>query len=359
MIPSLVIASIGASIVGFAALMATGVPQSVSSYDEAIKAYRTGRIEEAIDAAYELSTGKDFDKFLYRWIDKSNTDEQTAELRAAFLLHTEVVFVTWRAILTGEAPRSLVPLNTQTRRLRRLHDAVVSLHDRSPFLRTWYLLWEAFAQGNDPHRTPLDDLYISTATRVFPGDAELLLSAASCLEMRWWGSFDNQQRHPTGASGDEARLLRLARDLLRKSVAADGSRAEAHLRLGRVLMLVGDFEGAVGELRRLRDVADDRTAKYLAGLFLGEVYERQGDLAAADAEFQAAAKLLPFAQSAWLASAHVAHVRGQRKSAAEAVIRTMSDHSDRSDPWWWYIRGQWGQFDRLLGTARKSIQATP
>jgi tetratricopeptide (TPR) repeat protein len=355
MTPSLVIGST-VSMAYMAAMLAAGPVQSAASYGDAVRAYRAGRIEEAVVEAEAHAAARQFDRELDDWIDDARDKRRRQDLEAALLLHTEVVLAAWGAMLNDNRPRSAVPIAAQMTGIRRLHDAVASFDQRAPFLRTWYLLWEAFGQGHATHRFPQYIDYLPTALRTFPDDARVLLSAASYHEVQWWTALDNPQRHPSGIAGAAAPHLRIARDYLRKSVAADARLPEPRLRLGRVLMLLGDSQGALAELRPLRGASNDRPLNYLVSLFLGEVYERLGNIDAAAAEYQTAAELVTVAQSARLALAQLAHRRGERKEAAGMVARALAESTSESDPWWWYFRGQWGLFERLLDAARTSVQ---
>jgi hypothetical protein len=67
--------------------------------------------------------------------------------------------------------------------------------------------------------------------------------------------------------------------------------------------------------------------------------------------------LIPTAQSAYLALAHVRHARGARAEAAEDVRSTAqaSGVGDISDPWFLYSRGTASRGPSYLAEARRMI----
>ena len=134
--------------------------------------------------------------------------------------------------------------------------------------------------------------------------------------------------------------------------------SESRLRLGRVLFLLDELPAAREALQAaLSSVqATDPAMRYMGLLFLGELEKSRGDRVAARAAFDAAIALVPIAQSARLAAAHLAHADGQRSAASDAVIRALSGRSDGSDPWWWYVRGQLWRVDIYRDAARAMVR---
>ena len=65
---------------------------------------------------------------------------------------------------------------------------------RTPFLKSWYLLWESFrhVHANQPIPTDLD--FMPAALAAFPNDSRVLLAAGSRYELAWWISLENAQR---------------------------------------------------------------------------------------------------------------------------------------------------------------------
>ncbi len=100
-----------------------------------------------------------------------------------------------------------------------------------------------------------------------------------------------------------------------------------------------------------------RGGLFSSSLLLGAVSERRGDLDAAAASYDEAATLVASPQSARLASAYVAHLRGRRTDAADAVMTALANRSDDYDPWWSYTWGYSIQFERLRRFARELVKA--
>jgi tetratricopeptide (TPR) repeat protein len=328
--------------------------QSPPTYESCVRAYQAGQTDRAISDLQ--SVDKNLAKEVDRWVESARRARRPADLEAALLLHTELFFVTWEA--TFPPARLVSPkLYAQTVVLRRLHAVVVSYDSRTPFLRTWYLLWEAFMQVHSALEPADYGEHLGIAVHAFPDDSEVLLAAGTHFEMRWWAAYDNPQRHPTAATGSAVQNLRVARDWFRKATAAPHPVAEAPLRLGRVLLALGEIDAAAAELRRVQSSSTGRGLRYLSTLLLGAVFERRGDLDAAAAAYDEAATLVPVPQSARLASAYVAHVRGHRTDAADAVVTALTNRSDDHDPWDVYTRGYSIQFDRLRQSARGLVKA--
>ncbi len=95
--------------------------------------------------------------------------------------------------------------------------------------------------------------------------------------------------------------------------------------------------------------------EYLARLFEGDLHERRGNRPAAAAAYDRAIGLIAVPQTAQVARAHLAHLEGQRSQAAATVTAALANRSDRTDPWWAYIRGQAWRFDSYLKIARSMV----
>jgi tetratricopeptide (TPR) repeat protein len=337
--------------------LATVSPQGQPTYESCVRAYQAGMIERAIADLQARSDDNNLAREIDRWVEAARRARRPTDLEAALLLHTELFFVTWDntfppARASGYAPK----LRAQADILRRVHAELVAYDARTPFLRMWYLLWESFLQLRSAFELAQYGDHLAAAVRAFPDDAEVLLAAGTRFEMRWWLDNDNLQRHPAAAASD-VQDLRVARDWFGKAAAVPHPIAEVPLRLGRVLLALGEVDAAAIELRRAQGAAKEPGLRYLSTLLLGAVAERRGDLDAAAAAYAEAATFVPFPQSARLAAAYVAHVRGQRTDAANAVVAALGNRSNDYDPWWLYTRGFSLQFDRLRQSARGLVTA--
>ena len=226
---------------------------------------------------------------------------------------------------------------------------------KTPFLRSWYLLWESFRQVHVDQSLPLDLDFLAEALDAFPNDAQILLAAGSRHQLTWWMSLENAQRDPDGEPPSIRKFLMEARGYLRRSVKADAKESEARLRLVNVLLELNDLEDVPGLLTGHNWTADGPAFEYLARLFEGDLHERRGDRPAAAAAYDRAIGLVAVPQSAQVARAHVAHLEGQRAQAAALVTPALANRDDRMDPWWPYIRGQAWRFDSYLKLAHAMV----
>ena len=187
---------------------------------------------------------------------------------------------------------------------------------RTPFLKTWYLLWESFrhVHGNQPIPTELD--FMPAALAAFPSDARVLLAAGSRYELAWSMSLENAQRDLEREPFGVTKLLTTARDYLRRSLAADSGEGEARLRLAHVLLELNELSSVAPILSSHDWTPDGPAFEYLARLFEGDLHERKGDRAAAAAAYDRAIALVDAPQSALVAKAHLAHLDGRRAEAA-------------------------------------------
>jgi tetratricopeptide (TPR) repeat protein len=299
-------------------IAAQGPAAPSRTYAVVVELYRSGQEQAAIAALDELTptevaTGRDS-------LLKSQAIET---MRVAVLLHSE------RAIgqraqghhleYRSQINHALVYIAWLTRR-----------DPTAPFVRGWWLYMIAALHG----QLGVDDAreFCNRARDSIGDSADLLLAAGVTEEMGWDLHEVEADPHAKGDLKDAARdyrgALALAPDLV-----------EATLRLGRVLVLRGDASG-VKTLEGIGEKADAGYA-YLARLFEGDAWERAGNKADAERQYLAAIALMPKAQSAYIALAHVRHARGARAEAADNVRDTTRDRTapDTSEPWFWYSRG--------------------
>ena len=105
----------------------------------------------------------------------------------------------------------------------------------------------------------------------------------------------------------------------------------------------------VAELQRVLEAGLDAELGYLANLFLAAAHGRAG-LDGAEASLRAAIALVPDAQSARTALAHVLYRQGDREGAVAASRDALACGCPaiECDPWWRYPRSQFQSFDELL-----------
>jgi tetratricopeptide (TPR) repeat protein len=261
-------------------------------------------------------------------------------LRVAALIHVEAAFDLADRD-PGRAYRHL--------RVAREYLDTSAERGRDSFVRDCWVMLIAFYQG----RFELVRAHeLAQAAHESAGDSpELWLAAGVTEEMAW------MMTHADDYHGFIAGDLKEAESAYRKALAAQPDLVEARLRLGRVLTLRGDIDGALRVLDALRSI-DDAGFRYLADLFAGDALERGGRAPAAEQRYIAAFAALPEGQSARLALAHLRHAAGARAAAAEAANAAALDRrvGETVDPWFWYSRGLSWRTGRLLSTLREQVR---
>jgi hypothetical protein len=319
-------------------------PSGSYSYSQILDRYQHG-ISDALAALIALSdTDVEFgQRQIADAFAGSRAGDMAAaglQLRAAALIHVEAAF----DLADRNPGRAVRHLNVARADLDTL-----ATRGRDSFVRDCWVLLIAFHQG----RFELVRAHeLMRAAHEGAGDSpELWLAAGVTDEMAWTMS------HADDYHGLIAGNLKDAESAYRKALAAQADLVEARLRLGRVLTLKGDTDGALRELDALRST-DDSGFRYLAHLFAGDALERSGRAPAAEQRFIAAFAALPEGQSARLALAHLRHAAGARVAAAEAAGATAADRrvGETVDPWYWYTRGLSWRAGRLLSTLREQVR---
>jgi len=318
-----------------------------SPYAHVLDLYRAGQDQAARLALAELTSdqiarGKET---LLEAFDSTVGDQASraaASMRVAVLVHTE------RAI--APRARDSVPEWRYQIGVARTYVEKLASRDRSdPFPRTWWLMTTAYLQGQ--FALPAAKEFGDWAHDSVGDSPELFLAMGATQEMGWTG------QHEEGVDSPFKGDLKDAERAYRNALAAQPDLVEARLRLGRVLTLHGDTDGAVRILAGIGE-GTDAAYRYLARMFEGDLFERRGDAAEARRRYLAATALLPRAQSAYVALAHVRHTMGARAEAAEDVRITTLDRSvpDAGDPWFWYSRGLSWRANGYLDDLREMVR---
>ena len=302
---------------------------ATTPYLEAVDLYRHGQDELALKKlagimAYEVNTERNT---LFAAFDSKRGQESeraAATMRGAAMLHTARAFAALARNNNGEFRYQLLLAQSFV-------DKLASRDHREPFARTWPLMILALLQEG---RMVLAATEFGRRVRSPGGDSpELLLALGATEEMAWW--IHHEEDADPGVKGE----LKNAERHYRQALIIDPTFIEARLRLGRVLALRDDPEG-IKVLGQIGESAES-PFRYLARLFEGDVFEKHGDTAAAERRYSAAVSLMPTAQSAYMALAHVRHARGARAEAAQDVRSSagVKNAPDTADPWFWYSRG--------------------
>ena len=329
------------------------LPELADRLDGLVRLYRTESIDRAVDGLAEFVVLKRSRAAAQRWfsVPEHPSADRRAQLEAGLMLYSESLGRIWANELHPYGPASpYIPTLIDLR--ERLRD----LDGDSRFLRNWYLYWEAFGHAvvNRPLPPVLD--FLDEALRAFPDDSDVLMTAGSRYELRWWFADENGHRDPRPSGAAHDGLLARARDYLRRGVAADPTHIEARLRLVRVLLELNDLDAASRAVATPHWSSPDPTMAYLASLFEGELRQRQGNYEAAVRAYESAIAKSAQAQSARVARAHLEHAIGSRAQAVAIVIEGVSASSTENDPWWVYVRGQLWHFDGHLRRLRLMVR---
>jgi tetratricopeptide (TPR) repeat protein len=304
-------------------------------------------------------------------------------LRRGALLHSDIAMLAPLAMTaTAEAPWSIGPQRLRMAisdgRQVDLHQSVVHWEiarmllafvkahgsdrpapGRDEMVRQWYRATAAWMQLREDH----DKLHLDEARALFPADPDILFLSGCQHETYAGPQIQTAARSavlPTGVTldvGSDRSELREAETMFRRVLEVKPDHAEARLRHGRVLALLGRHADAVVELRRAAGELEDLQLRYYAELFLGAGEETLGNRDAAGAAYTRAAELSPRAQSPWLALSELARRHGDRPAALGAMERLFAlsenDRGEHDDPWWWYYVVQARDADDLLDAMRQ------
>jgi tetratricopeptide (TPR) repeat protein len=228
---------------------------------------------------------------------------------------------------------------------------------RDEMVRQWYRSTAAWMQFYESH----DTLHLDRARRIFPADPDILFLSGTQHEAYASPAIQSVARSavlPTGFAldlGSDRAELRRAESFFRQALAQKTEIGEAHLRLGRVLGLLGHHAEAADELRHALTGLDDDQLRYYGALFLGAEEEALGRFDAAREAYLRAAALYPGAQSPHLAVSQLARRTGDRAGALRAIQQVFElsrAGPARDDPWWTYHTAQARNADALVDALR-------
>jgi tetratricopeptide (TPR) repeat protein len=220
------------------------------------------------------------------------------------------------------------------------------------FAQRWYAVMSGLAAGEN--RWYPDAIgWAERGLRDYPRSAELLVAVGAIEEGHALkASRDDApqvERHlaDSNARGIRSEMqqrlevqgyLEKARQALAAAIAADPSRCEAHLRLGRVAWRLGRPAEARTALAGALSSRPTRGEAFLAHLFLGRVEEDAGRLDEAARSYGAALALEVNSQSARLALSHLRLRQGDAATARAEAERALRPGGARlrSDPFWLY-----------------------
>jgi tetratricopeptide (TPR) repeat protein len=169
------------------------------------------------------------------------------------------------------------------------------------------------------------------------------------------GLTPSQRQRALDAHREGRLVLEHARAALEEAVALAPSLTEARVRLGRVQWRLGEAERARASLAAAVAAGGDARLQHLAHLFLGRLDEDAGRLEEAERGYRAALDLVPDAQAAAIALAHVLNVAGDGAEARQAVRAGLRHARQRThgDPYWTYLLVSADEAEALLDGLRR------
>ena len=222
---------------------------------------------------------------------------------------------------------------------RRLIDSVSPFPSQDDMVRQWYVATTAYLQSRGLLAYAKEN--IEKALDLFPSDDKILFYAGAQHET-WALPVIQNTFIPQGGSvsyGSKESELKRAEKLYRKALETNPEFAEAHLHLGRVLLLLGNPHQAFVELRKAAAEIQDRQLSYYNALYMGRALEVLSRHTEAREQYELAATLYPTAQSPLLALSMLAGSDDDLEGAifdVQLVFELPLGNIREDDPWWIY-----------------------
>lgn len=324
----------------------------ISLYYKLVKDYRQGRAEPAIDALVAMSP-----LATKGLVSSDDLGLPPEEMNAAALLETEAGFRSGSlTVLSARLSNADLLLRRADRDLRRMK---IDTRRQNDLRRQWFLtvgrkaLWMLIVGVSDG--------VLKEGCETFPDDAALHLTYGMAREtdafsVDYLASSDLARFGPNlSSSYQRTAALSQARSALERAVELNPASAEARLRLGRVYVLLGDHTRAVPHLDQARVIDSLPAYRYLALLMLGDLQLRTGGIDPAIDLYLSARRLMPNAQSSYIAHAHSLRIAGRAPEAAAVISEMLGRAVHDDDPWTYYPRGFEYELT-LLGPLRVLVQ---
>lgn len=293
-------------------------------------------------------------------------------LKQGALLHTDIARLdleTGEYLDFGEAIGIFVdgrflaqPKKIHWKYARGLIDLVAPSPSQDAMVRQWYVATTAYMQC---HRLlAYAEKNIEAALKLFPSDGRILFYAGMLHEM--WALPTTQDTllpaEVRVSYGSVKSELKKARDFYRKTVKAIPGFAEAHMHLGRVVLLLGDAPRACAELRKAAAMIEDPQISYYNSLYLGRALESLSLHDEARRQYAFAAELYPAAQSPLLALSLLARNNDDLEGAIVSLHRIFempTADSREADPWWIYDRAHVRDAEHRMQEMQKTFGELP
>ncbi len=221
----------------------------------------------------------------------------------------------------------------------------------------WYVAAAAEMQNRRQWGTAL--VHLHRARAIYPLDAHIMFYFGAVHEFFASPVIQNLLLTAPDAGiivGTRDPELVESRQFLEAALNADPNFAEANLRLGRVLTLLGNPAAGIPILQKAAKSLTDPQLRYYAALFLGRAQQGIGNYDAAFEQFESAAKLYPGAQSPFLAISYLMRWSKDLLKAykvMEQFIMIPSQDMRREDPWRDYDVSHVCNADSLMNKARQ------
>lgn len=304
-------------------------------YQDIVQEYTAGRAVEALGELFAWRT-RDIAE-LVRELDATDS----ALVHSAAMLHTEAV-LTLRA--QGQAAAGT--------HLEVARELLARAEPGSTFRRDWLLAVGASLQAGHSDEQALE-IY-TECLEAFPSTPTAWLASGTVYE---FAAFPNGLRGG-GLPGGTADLAKEAERRYRQALALDPTLAEAHLRLGHILMRTDRPQRALIELRRATQESAEAGVKALAHLFLGDLTERLGSAEEALAHYRAALEQDPALQQAGLAESALLERRGGRAAALSALEGVLRGGCAAGLPrWLGYHLGFGARADTMVQELRRRVRS--
>lgn len=220
------------------------------------------------------------------------------------------------------------------------------------FVRQWFRFMVVHDIARRWHNIVQRD--IDAGLKMTARDPEILLAEGALHEVVWRDKHEEGRDNLTTFPADLAEAERA----LQEAVDADPGLDEARVRLGRVQAMRGEPDVALRSFASLVSGAGEPGFVYLARLFAGDVHEAAGDWPAAERAYSDAIAVMPAAQSAQIARAHVRHTAGHRAEAIDDIVTLAQGASvtAEGDPWLIYRHGVVWRLPGYLDTLRALVR---
>ena len=237
-------------------------------------------------------------------------------------------------------------------------DPHVARRAQASQLTTLLSIWLLQLRGDLPQiQAPL-----ARAQQRFPLDPLVALALGSLHEAHATpnalveASVGRQGNLETWRQEERGYRMSMALTAYSQAISLDPTLAEAHLRLGHVLLLTGQPEEADAAFARASNETGDKRWRYLAEMLRADAAEARGDRAAARQRYQAALAAWPDAQGPVLALSRLDAAEGDWPAAQARLAAFAPRAGGRpEDPWWAYGFGQAWRIDAGLATLRRLV----